>query len=68
MINRKTNAPWNLSVSNLMWNMCVWADLVSMQTAHSSFDFSSIEVADTVTLGCFDKHTTKKSNHTGRVQ
>lgn len=47
---------------------CADTDLVTVQTAHPSFDLSSIDVSDLLTLGGFDENTTKQSNHVRGMQ
>jgi len=39
-----------------------------MQPAHSSFDFCSIDITDSVTLGSFDENTTEQPNHASCVK
>jgi len=44
------------------------ADLISMQAAHSTFDLSCTQIADSITLRRFDEHATEQTNHTSCVE
>lgn len=42
--------------------------LVSMQTAHTSFDFCGVYLLDTASKRCLNKHAAKQTDHAGCVQ
>ena len=53
---------------SLPYNFYTRTNLVAVQTAHSTFDLSSVDVTDLMTLGGFDENTAEQSNHASGMQ